>query len=287
MSEQDFITDVTTENLPEVVLDQSSQRPVLVDFWAPWCGPCQSLMPVLTALAQEYAGQFVLAKVNIDEQQDLAMQFGVRSVPTVKLFRHGAEMEQFLGVQPESEIRALLDRYIEKESDRIRAAAGELAAEGRSAEAITLLEEGLAAEPHSADLKVALAEMKMQQHEYAEAAGLLESLRPEQRQAPEPAAMLGRLEFVKAVEGAPSTDALEQRLAAAPDDSEARYQLSARKVLAGDYEGAMEELLELVRRDRSFGDDAGRKGLLRIFDILGGEGDLVARYRSRMFNMLY
>jgi len=287
MSEQDTVIDVTSEDFQQLVLDQSGRRPVLVDFWAPWCGPCQSLMPILTALAEEYSGQFVLAKVNIDEQQELAMQFGVRSVPTVKLYRHGEEVDQFMGVQPESEIRALLDRYVEKESDRIRASAREMAAEGRLDEAVALIEEGLAAEPANRDLKVALAQVQMQRHEYERAAELLQSLPPEARSAPEAAAMLGRLEFVKAVEEAPGEEVLEERLAEEPGDSEARYQLGARKVLAGDYEGAMEQLLELVKRDRTFGDDAGRKGLLKIFDILGGEGDLVARYRSKMFNILY
>ncbi len=120
MNDFPFIFSVTQEDFAQRVLENSRRVPVMVDFWADWCGPCHMLMPILTKLTQEYQGQFLLAKVNSDEQQALASQYGVRSLPTVKLFKSGDVVDEFMGVQQESTIRQLLERHIERESDKIR-----------------------------------------------------------------------------------------------------------------------------------------------------------------------
>lgn len=257
MADTPHVFDITVENFAAVLEEYSPRVPVLVDFWAPWCGPCKALLPLLQRLAGEYAGQFILAKVNIDEQPALAQQFGVRSVPTVKVFRHARLVDEFLGAQPEAEVRRIIERHIERESDRILAAAQALHSQGDTTRAAVLMRDALAKEPDNAGLCLALAEMQMEEGNYEESAALLESLPAEAAFEPEAAALLARLEFAQAVKGAPSEKQLEQTVANAPDDSRARYQLAAYKVLAGDYEGAMDHLLGLMRRDRGYGDDAG------------------------------
>lgn len=287
MKNASFVFDATAENFASEVVQTSFRLPLLVDFWAPWCGPCRTLMPLLTRLADEYAGLFLLAKANIDEQQSLAMQFGVRSVPTVKLFRNGEVVEEFLGAQPEAVIRQMLDRHVERESDRLIASALEISRAGRGGEARRMVESARAKEPENPKLTLALAELALAADDFAACRNLLESLPRDLREEPTTRRLLHRLEFGEIAAGAPQTRDLLARIAANPRDSEARYQLAAKRVLGEDYEGAMEQLLELLRRDRAYGDDAGRAGLLKVFELLGGGGDLVNRYRSLLFNALH
>lgn len=287
MTAATYIHDVTTENFSDVVLENSQRVPVLVDFWAPWCGPCQTLMPLLTHLAEVYGGQFILAKINIDEQQDLAMRFGVRSVPTVKIFRNGEMVDEFLGALPESAIRDFLDKYVERESDRVLAQAKAFLAEGDLDQAVETASRALSMEPENKRSHIGLAEILLAVGRNAEARQVIDAMPANIRTEPEVARLAARAEFADVAANAPEEDELENRIAQDPSDSEARYLLSARRVMQGQYEGAMEQLLELVRRDRAFGNDAGREALLKIFDMLGGEGDLVSRYRRLMFNALH
>lgn len=150
----DDILDVTQENFQQAVLDESHQRPVVVDFWAAWCGPCQQLMPLLQQLATQYAGKFRLAKVNSDEQQALAQQYGVRSLPTVMIFRHGKPADQFMGVQPEPNIRAMIDQYLEKPSDKLIEQAREQAKTGDVDGALATLKAALEEDPDNGDLRI-------------------------------------------------------------------------------------------------------------------------------------
>jgi len=259
---------------------------VLVDFWADWCAPCRSLMPVLQKLAEEYNGQFILAKVNSDENQGLAQQYGVRSLPTVKLFKDGAAVDEFMGALPESHVREFLDRHIERESDRMLAAAETALAAGDETRALELLQQARAVDPHRPEVIVALARLQARQGDPEAAESLLRSLPASDRESPEVAAMLAELEFARAAGDGEPVEALEKRLADDPDDSEARFRL-AQKLLAGQrYEAAMQELLTLMQKDREFQDDAARKTLLKVFDMLGDD-PLVAEYRRKMFNLLY
>ncbi len=286
MANSQYIVDVTAANFEQQVAQTSHQVPVVLDFWASWCQPCQMLMPILTGLAEQYAGQFVLAKVNIDEQQELAMQFGVRSVPTVKVFRFGAVVDEFLGVQPEAQIREIIDRYIERASDRVLAAALQQFAAGDTNAAIAAVRQVLADEPANERAQVILAELLMGVGSFTEARALIEALPADARMADEVQALATRLEFAEAAEQAPAATELERRLADNPADSEARYQLGVQRLGAGEYEGALEAFLELMRRDRRYGDDAGRKGMLKAFELIE-DPELIARYRRKMAQALY
>ncbi len=287
MTVSPFIVDVTQDDFQTQVVEASAQVPVLVDFWAEWCGPCKMLMPVLSQLAQAYAGQFILAKVNIDTQSDLANRFAVRSVPTVKLFRHGQVVDEFLGVQSEAQIRTLLDRHIERASDKLASEAIAQLEAGDPAQALRLLQQALADDPHNSRVVMTLAEVYMQLGDHEEAWTLLKGLPLKVTNEPAISALLARLAFISLAAKAPPLEALEETVAQRPTDSAARYQLSARYIARGEYEPALQHLLEIVRHDRAYDDDAGRKGLLKVFEILGGGDALVSRYRTLMSAALY
>jgi len=286
MSATQYSFDVTVETFQQQVIDASHQVPVLVDFWATWCGPCQTLMPLLTRLAEDYQGQFLLAKVEIDQQQQLASHFGVRSVPTVKLVKNGQIVDEFTGALPEGEIRAFLDKHIEKESDRRMQQAVDLYEQGEVETALQQMQQVILDDDSNMKNRVIFAEALIKEQRYEDARQLLNSLSMDVQMTPEVSALYAQLEFSETLDQADDVETLQQRIEADPKDSEARYQLSAQYLSKGDYEPAMEQLLEIVRRDRKYQDDAGRKGLLRIFEMLGNSGELVSKYRRKLAQAL-
>ena len=279
--------DVSEENFSQYVLENSRQVPVLVDFWAPWCGPCQTLMPLLSALAQEYAGAFLLAKVNIDEQPALATQFGVRSVPTVKLIRHGEAVDEFLGALPESQIRAFIEQYVERESDRQMPAILEGFAAGQHEQALTQLQQLRQLEPDNLQLLLCESEFLTRLQRYDEAKALLDGLPANQAVDEEVMAAKSRLQLSMAAEGAPAEVELLKQLEADPNQHQARLQLAHRYSGEGRFDAALEQYLELLKRAPQFEDGAARKGMLMVFELLGGQGELVSRYRRQMFTALH
>jgi putative thioredoxin len=259
---------------------------VVVDFWADWCEPCKQLTPLLTNLAQEYRGGFILAKVNADAEQALAAHFRVRSLPTVIVIWQGQIVEQLVGLQPESAYRQIIDRFHMSPGDQIREQVDALWQHGRQQEAVQLLREVLKQE-ESVELKVMLAEKLLQLNQGEEARQWLQALPAEERERQPASGLLARLQFSDLAQGTPDRAALEKKIQVDPADSTARRQLAARCVLAGDYEAALEQFMEILRRDPKFEDEAGRKGLIAIFEILGNEDPLVTTYRRRMFSLLH
>ena len=287
MSDSPYVLDVTAEDFSQIVVENSWRFPVLVDFWADWCAPCRALTPVLVKLADEFGGRFLVAKVNTEEQQGIAAEFQIRSLPTVKLFRNGEVMDEFMGALPESAIREFIDRYVERASDKLREQATASHRAGDSEQAVALLRTAVSEDPTNYRLHRDLLQILLETRRFAEAEELLRTLPANQRTSPEFTGMRNRLQFGLAAEGAPDAGELEQTIQADPANSEARYQLGAIHVLAGDYEPALEQLLQIMRRDRAFRDDAARKGMVAIFELLDGKGPLVTRYRSLMSSALH
>ena len=285
MADSPFIIDVTRENYAQV-MEASFEVPVLVDFWASWCQPCHALMPILAKLAEEYQGKFLLGKLNTEEEQEIAAQFGIRSIPNVKLFRNGQPVDEFMGALPEQAVREFLDRHVARESDANVQQAREQLAAGNAAAAIVLLEEAREADPDNPRVSVALAEAHAAAGDTAAAEATLASLPVSEQDKPEVASLRSRLFFEGQLAGAPDATELETRLAGDPDDNEARFQLALRKVVEQDYDAAMELLLELMKKDRGFGDDAGRNTLLKVFELLGDD-PRVGQFRRRMASLLH
>lgn len=274
--------DVGLADFQQAVLDESMHRPVLVDFWAPWCGPCKSLKPVLEKLAAEYGGKFLLAKINSDDNQELAARYGVRGIPSVKAFVDGEPVDEFSGALPESEVRAFLDRLVPGPADELRAAAAELRLAGDASAALQKLADASKIAPDHLGVRLDTAEIMLDLGEADEAsrliAGIADDVDPRVPQ------LKARLQFMGVAGG--DEAALTARVAADENDLEARLKLAKLLVAAGRYEAGMDQLLEIVRRDRSFGDDIGRKTLLSVFDLLGG-GELLSRYRRLLASALY
>jgi putative thioredoxin len=287
MADSPYIVTLTAANFESVVIEGSFDRPVLVDFWADWCAPCRMLMPILAKLAEDYRGRFILAKLNTEEERALAGQFGIRSLPTVQLFKDGQPVDQFMGALPEAQVREFLERHLPRASDDLVDQALGMIAAGDVEGAERLIERARAEDPESARIALAELHLTAARGDLDEAQTRLDRLPIELSDDPEVRALRGQLRFASALADAPSVAELEARLSADPKDSEACYQLAGHRVLEGDYQGALELLLELVKRDRSYGEDAARKGMLAVFDLLGGAGELVTQYRARMMNALY
>ena len=286
MAASNYVFDITSANFEQLVLQASMQHPVLVDFWAPWCGPCQSLSPILEKLADEYAGAFTLAKINTDDEQILATQFGIRSLPTVVLLHNGEVVDHFMGAQPEGVIRQLLERHVGAPQPAPEEDGAPTAAGLDPSVAVATLQQKITQEPDNQELKVQLADALLRTGELESARKLLDALSGEAKDGDAAKTATARLQFADAVAGAPDATSLEQRLSDDPNDLQARYQLGIQQILNGQAENGLEHFLEIMKRDRSFEDDLGRRSLVNAFQILS-DTTLVSRYRQKMTSLLF
>ncbi|MET0064790.1 MAG: thioredoxin [Candidatus Thiodiazotropha sp.] len=287
MADSPYIFDATAENFQQRVLEASLERPVVVDFWADWCQPCKMLMPILAKLADDYRGQFLLAKVNTEEQQPLAAHFQIRSIPSVKIFNQGKLVDEFMGVLSEAEIRRILDKHIARESDALLNQAEALLSQGNTSDAGALLKQASDLDPENPRTRLSYARYLAALGKFEEAENLLQTLPSDERDKPEVVSLLARLQIERATLDIPSPDVLEKRLQENPNDSEALHQLSTHRILVNDYQGALDLLMTLLQKDRAYGDNLAQKEILKVFDLLGGQGDLVKQYRKRLFNLLH
>ena len=281
------VIDVTATDFDEIVIQGSFNRPVLVDFWADWCGPCKMQLPVLLKIADDYQDAFLLAKVNTDDERGLAEQHGIRSLPTMRLYRNGEVVEEIMGARPESAIRPLIEAYMDRASDQIlQQALDELQRDDRDS-AFRTLKNGYENDPGNTQLAIVYARLCAENNDLDSAQDVLARLSRDERDKTEARALQALLDLKQAVTSAPDGKQPEQRLTDNPDDSEARYRLACQQALDGQYDSALENLIELLHRDRHYADDAARQALLAVFNLLGSEDERVNQYRRKMFALLH
>ena len=276
-----FSFDVSIEEFEAKVIEPSSRVPVVIDFWAPWCEPCKTIKPLLEKLAEEYAGRFLLAKVDSDQNPELAQNFGVRSIPSVKVLFQGQLVDEFNGALPEGQIRAFLDRIaLPATGGNLREEAAALVAEGRLDEALSRLSEASREQPADEAVRLDAIDVLLQLGRSDEAGQLLAS--EYTLEAERANALRARLALAA---GAADTGELETKLATNPADHATRLDLARAYAGQNRFREALENALEVVTRDRFFDEGAGRKALLQIFEALAGSeqyDDLVREFRRKL-----
>ena len=282
----EYTTQTTESSFEQDVIQKSYQHLVLVDFWAAWCGPCKALTPILDNLLTQYSGQVLLAKVNTDEQQELAARYGIRSLPTVFFFRNGEVVDQFMGVQSESVIKPLVDRHVVRESDKLLDEAIALFDSGETDSAITLAKKAIAEDPDNDRPKLALSTWLLDSHQYDEAKAVMDSISRNGRDATEYRTLQARLEFGVNTKMGLSKEDLLRSIEDNSDNLAARFELAHHFIRDQRLAEALDQLIEIIQRDRSYGDDAPRQAILKIFDLVGGKGELVSQYRSLLARAL-
>jgi putative thioredoxin len=277
--------DVSEENFDVAVLERSTQVPVLVDFWAPWCGPCKVLGPLLEKLAEEYAGEFLLAKVNVDENQGLASVFGIQGIPAVKLFKEGDLASEFTGALPEPMVREFLSKFLPSAADKQAEKAIELEDEGKTSEAKTLYQAILESDPNHAKALLGMGRLALTEGNQDAALSYLDKISEVADERKEADRLIARLKLQGGA--AQNEGALREKVKSEPKNVAARFELA--QALAGveKYEEALNEFLNIVKTDRTFQDDGARKAMIQIFEVLGPDDPLTDKYRSELAKVLF
>jgi putative thioredoxin len=285
MADLPHVVDVTTDTFETEVLQKSMQTPVLVDFWATWCGPCKSLTPILEKLAGEYGGAFTLAKVDVDKEQQIAAAFQIRSVPTVFLLVGGQPVDAFQGALPEGQLRQFLQQHGIEPLAGGDAEPAELAPLDPHEEVVRL-RHAVEAEPDKGELRLDLALALLKTGAASEAEQLLDALPANLSTDDRAVRARARLGFAALLKDAPPVPVLEQAIAADEADLKARHLLAVHHLVGGDAAAGLEQLIEMLRRDRGYEDGLSKKALIDAFRIVEDE-DLVGQYRRKMASLLF
>ena len=282
-----YVFDASAENFPRLVLENSAKGPVLVNYWSPHAGPCMMLMPRLVRLAAEFSGRFLLVMLNTDELGRLAREHGVNSLPTIKVYRHAQVIDTLRGAESETVLRAFITKHTGNQAGTLYVTALKAHHDGDTTRAVTLAAEAALAQPDNPRIPLDIAKLLVLQERHIEAHGLLSALPPELQADADISALLAHLDFLLTARDAPARNLLEQTVVDHPDDLETRYRLAAVSLTQDDYASALQQLLEIARRDRGFRRDAGRKGLQAVIHMLPADDARVPPYQEWLREVLH
>lgn len=281
------IVDVTEANFQQVMVEESAQRLVLLDFWAEWCAPCKALGPILEKLAHEYGGQILLAKINADEQQAITAQFGIRSLPTVAIVKNGQPIDAFQGAEPESAIRERLQKHLPAPWEGAIAEARELAQQEKFDEALPLLREAWMQSEQQFEIGLLLADCLLHLKRANDAAAILEGASMEQQLDPNYKELISRLQLMQEAADSPEIRELQSKLAADPENMTLKMELAVQLQQADRAEEALDLMLSVLQKDKNFADGTARKTMLDMLNGLGKGDPLAAKYQRKLFTLLY
>jgi putative thioredoxin len=286
-----LVADTTTASFRQDVLAESMQRPVLVDFWAPWCGPCKQLTPILEKVVKAAAGKVKLLKMNIDEHPQVAGQLGIQSIPAVIAFQNGQPVDGFMGALPEAQVKAFIERLTGPAGpgpiDEILAEADALAGAGDPTGAAQLYGEVLAAEPENARALASLAKCHVDLGDLATAARLLEAVPQDKQSEPAVAGARAALELAEQAASLGDLADLQRKVEADPADHQSRFDLALGLAARGDREAATDHLVEIIKRDRTWNEDGARKQLLQFFEAWGPMDEMTVAGRRKLSTVLF
>lgn len=287
MSAAVYILEGTAENFDRLVMENSRKGLVLVDFWAPWVGPSMRQREILDELARSYDGRFLLVSVNTDEQKPLAERFGVRSLPSFKLFHHGELVAEYHGVQPEADYPRIIEAYVAKKLDTVSEQAVSAWQSGEVERALRILAEAAVEVPENLAYPALMAKILLREGREEDAHALLSALPEEAQAAPEVSSLLAHLDFILTARKVENPELLKQRIENDPHDAEARYQLAASQLMEDELEPALEQLLYLSHQHAKFRNGIARKAMKALLDRLDSDNEQVARYRRELFRLNY
>ena len=279
--------DTTLSSFERDVIEASMEVPVIVEFWAPWCGPCQALAPMMERLEREYGGRFRLVNVNSDTNPELVSSFNLKSIPHAVAFVDGNAVAQFMGAQPEPYIRAFLDRLIPNPSELEHRCAREAIAKGQDSIAEEYLKNALALDPANDGARLDMVAMMLDRGEDAPARQHFAMLSPRAEQQSTFVAVRARIEAAEVAATLPPPEHLQRRIDENEQDLDARLALAELHISRREFEPALHHLLEIVQADRGFRDDIGRVKMLEVFEMAVDDAALVASYRSKLSSVLF
>ena len=280
------VVDIDQNNAQQYLIDESFNRPVVVDFWADWCAPCKQLMPLLEKLADEYAGAFLLAKINADEQQGISQQLGVRSLPTVMVFKDGQPVDGFSGAQPETAVREMLQKHLPSPWDAKIAEATDLLDQGDTSAALALLRAAWEESNKLLEITLAYAGALVEANRLDEAEEVLNEVRLVDREAVHEQ-LMAQIELKREAGKSPEIEALESELASDESNHSVRVKLAVQLTTGAHYRDALEHLLVVLRADRDWNNGEAKRLYLDTIASIGKGDPLAAEYQRKLFSILY